>query len=58
MDTVQQIVDHTVGGIAFRLGGEVGDEAVPQDRMGQSADVIGGYMIASVQSSPSFSAED
>ncbi len=44
----ENVIDNLVGGIPFRVGGVVGDDAVPQDRLGQRADVILGDMLAAL----------
>src|SRR5262249_16672425 len=38
---LEQALDHDVGGDALGGGGEVGQEAVPQHRLGQGLDVLG-----------------
>src|ERR1051325_4729027 len=46
---LQQPLDDVLDGDAFALGGEVEDEAMPQDRMGDGSDIVGGHVMPAIQ---------
>ncbi len=55
---LEQLLDDRVGGDAFGRGGEVGQDAVPQHRVGQRLDVVGRDVRPAVEQGAGLAAED
>ncbi len=56
--TSSKLVDDVVAGDAVAFGGEIHDEAMPQHRLGQGADVFEGDVRPAVNERAGFGAEN
>src|SRR4051794_32434566 len=54
----EDLVGDVGGGDAFRLGGEVGDEAVAEDRHGDGRDIIAAHVELSVENGAGLGGHD